>query len=138
MEKNTDDTIFLPLENVESEHCALIVDKGLSKVAGVDSHKVELNNRRAVITVSNKETIKDVIATIKDLGYGVTTVRRKFPVLNMSCASCAVSAESMIQSVNGVINASVNFATTELTVEYLPNMTNPLALQKALQEVGYD
>lgn len=138
MEKNTDDTIFLPLENVESEHCALIVDKGLSKVAGVDSHKVELNNRRAVITVSNKETIKDVIATIKDLGYGVTTVRKKFPVLNMSCASCAVSAESMIQSVNGVINASVNFATTELTVEYLPNMTNPLALQKALQEVGYD
>ncbi|HRB38229.1 MAG TPA: heavy metal translocating P-type ATPase, partial [Bacteroidia bacterium] len=92
----------------------------------------------AVITVSNKETIKDVIATIKDLGYGVTTVRKKFPVLNMSCASCAVSAESMIQSVNGVINASVNFATTELTVEYLPNMTNPLALQKALQEVGYD
>lgn len=138
MEKNTDDTIFLPLENVESEHCALIVDKGLSKVAGVDSHKVELNNRRAVITVSNKETIKDVIATIKDLGYGVTTVRKKFPVLNMSCASCAVSAESMIQSVNGVINASVNFATTKLTVEYLPNMTNPLALQKALQEVGYD
>jgi len=123
MEKNTDDTIFLPLENVESEHCALIVDKGLSKVAGVDSHKVELNNS---------------IATIKDLGYGVTTVRKKFPVLNMSCASCAVSAESMIQSVNGVINASVNFATTELTVEYLPNMTNPLALQKALQEVGYD
>lgn len=138
MEKNTDDTIFLPLENVESEHCALIVDKGLSRVAGVDSHKVELNNRRAVITVSNKETIKDAIAIIKDLGYGVTTVRRKFPVLNMSCASCAVSAESMIQSVNGVINASVNFATTELTVEYLPNMTNPLALQKALQEVGYD
>ncbi|HRR24238.1 MAG TPA: heavy metal translocating P-type ATPase [Bacteroidia bacterium] len=138
MEKNTEDTIYLPLENVESEHCALIVDKGLSKVAGVQSHKVELNNRRAAITVKNKESIGDAIATIKGLGYGVTTVRRKFPVLNMSCASCAVSVESMIQSVNGVISVSVNFATAELTVEYLPNMTNPVALQKVLQSVGYD
>lgn len=138
MEKNTEDTIYLPLENVESEHCALIVDKGLSKVAGVQSHKVELNNRRAAITVKNKESIGDAIATIKGLGYGVTTVRRKFPVLNMSCASCAVSVESMIQSVNGVISVSVNYATAELTVEYLPNMTNPVALQKVLQSVGYD
>ncbi|HRE24525.1 MAG: copper-translocating P-type ATPase [Bacteroidetes bacterium] len=138
MEKNTEDTIYLPLENVESEHCALIVDKGLSKVAGVQSHKVELNNRRAAITVKNKESLGDAIATIKGLGYGVTTVRRKFPVLNMSCASCAVSVESMIQSVNGVISVSVNFATAELTVEYLPNMTNPVALQKVLQSVGYD
>lgn len=138
MEKNTEDTIYHPLENVESEHCALIVDKGLSKVAGVQSHKVELNNRRAAITVKNKESLGDAIATIKGLGYGVTTVRRKFPVLNMSCASCAVSVESMIQSVNGVISVSVNFATAELTVEYLPNMTNPVALQKVLQSVGYD
>ncbi len=138
MEKNTEDTIYLPLENVESEHCALIVDKGLSKVAGVQSHKVELNNRRAAITVKDKEAIGDAIATIKGLGYGVTTVRRKFPVLNMSCASCAVSVESMIQSVNGVISVSVNYATAELTVEYLPNMTNPVALQKVLQSVGYD
>ncbi|HRU16700.1 MAG TPA: cation transporter, partial [Bacteroidia bacterium] len=138
MEKNTEDTIYLPLENVESEHCALIVDKGLSKVAGVQSHKVELNNRRAAITVKNKESLGDAIATIKGLGYGVTTVRRKFPVLNMSCASCAVSVESMIQSVNGVISVSVNYATAELTVEYLPNMTNPVALQKVLQSVGYD
>ena len=138
MKKNADDTIFLSLENVESEHCARIVDKGLSQVIGVESHQVELNNRRAIITVTNKESLKNAIATIKDLGYGVTTIRKKFPVLNMSCASCAVSAESMIQSVSGVIQASVNFATAELTVEYLPNMTNPLAFQKALQSVGYD
>ena len=37
------DTIYIPLEDVESEHCALIVDKGLAQVQGVESHKVELN-----------------------------------------------------------------------------------------------
>jgi Cu2+-exporting ATPase len=43
--------IYIPLEDVESEHCALIVEKGLAQVKGVETHKVELNNRRAAITV---------------------------------------------------------------------------------------
>ncbi|MCB0710530.1 MAG: cation transporter, partial [Chitinophagaceae bacterium] len=53
MATQNNDTVFIPLENVESEHCALIVDKGLSQVKGVQSHKVELNNHRAVITVDD-------------------------------------------------------------------------------------
>lgn len=35
----------LPLAGVDSEHCALILDKGLSNVKGIKTHKVELNNR---------------------------------------------------------------------------------------------
>ncbi|MBS1558951.1 MAG: heavy metal translocating P-type ATPase [Bacteroidetes bacterium] len=138
MAANHKETIYLPLENVESEHCALIVDKGLSKVEGVVTHKVELNNRRAVITVSDHQVVNKTIKAIKDLGYGVTTVKKSFPVLNMSCASCAVSAESTVNTVNGVVNASVNFASGMLQVEYLPTVTTPQALQKAVQAVGYD
>ena len=36
--------IELPLAGVDSEHCALIVDKGLAKVSGVVDHKVESNS----------------------------------------------------------------------------------------------
>jgi Cu2+-exporting ATPase len=32
----------IPLEGVDSEHCALIVDNGLAKLNGVESHRVEL------------------------------------------------------------------------------------------------
>ncbi|RXG30010.1 heavy metal translocating P-type ATPase [Leeuwenhoekiella marinoflava] len=130
--------IYLPLEGVESEHCALIVEKGLAQVKGIDSHKVELNNHRAVITVNNEEVIAEAVNTIKDLGYGVTTVKKTFPVLGMTCASCAGSAESIVKYESGVVNASVNFATGNLSVEYLPNMTNTTKLQKAVQGVGYD
>jgi len=132
------ETIYLPLEGVESEHCALIVDKGLAEVKGIESHKVELNNRRAAITVENNETVAEATKTIKDLGYGVTTAKGTFPVLGMTCASCAGSAESIVRHQPGVVNASVNFATGNLTVEYLPNMTNASQLQKAVQGVGYD
>ncbi|HET8885990.1 MAG TPA: heavy metal translocating P-type ATPase, partial [Salinimicrobium sp.] len=67
-----------------------------------------------------------------------SSVKQTFPVLHMTCASCAASAESITQAADGVLNASVNFATASLQVEYLPNVTNPQELQKALQSVGYD
>lgn len=130
--------IYLPLENVESEHCALIVDKGLAQVKGIGSHRVELNNRRAAITVDDHEAVGEAVKAIKELGYGVSTVKHTFPVLGMTCASCAGSAERIVKYQEGVVDASVNFATGNLTVEYLPNMTNAARLQKAVQSVGYD
>ncbi|MGE9311114.1 heavy metal translocating P-type ATPase [Niabella sp. CJ426] len=130
--------VYIPLEDVESEHCALIVEKGLAQVKGVESHKVELNNRRAVITVKDNEVVADAVKAIKDLGYGVSTVKKTFPVLGMTCASCAGSAESIVKYQEGVVSASVNFATGNLTVEYLPNITDASQLQKAVQSIGYD
>lgn len=136
--KTNNDIIYLPLEGVDSEHCALIVDKGLAEIDGIDSHKVELNNRRAVLTLSDNEVLPKAVKTVQDLGYGVTTVKKSFPVLGMSCASCASSAQSILEHEPGVITASVNYGTGNLQVEYLPNMTGALQLQKAVQSVGYD
>lgn len=138
MATNNKETIYLPLEDVESEHCALIVEKGLAQVKGISTHKVELNNGRAAITVDNSEAVSEAVKAIKDLGYGVTTVKHTFPVLGMTCASCAGSAESIVKYQEGVVDASVNFATGNLTVEYLPNMTDATKLQKAVQSIGYD
>ncbi len=131
-------TIYLPLENVESEHCALIVEKGLAKVNGVESQRVELNNSRAAITVKEPENVANAVQAIKDLGYGVTSIKKVFPILEMSCASCAISVESTIKYIPGVISSSVNFATATLSVEFLPNMTNAAQLQKAVQSIGFD
>jgi Cu2+-exporting ATPase len=131
-------SIYIPLENINSEHCALIIDKGLSQIKDIQKHIVELNNQRAFIAYSQEETLVTAIKTIRDLGYGVTTVTKNFPVLNLSCASCAASSENAIKYIKGVISSSVNFASTTLLVEYLPNETNPLAMKKALQKIGFD
>ncbi len=65
-------------------------------------------------------------------------ITQSFPVLGMTCASCAASAESIISNQYGVVSASVNFATGHLTVKYNSQITNPDQLQKAVQGVGYD
>lgn len=66
------------------------------------------------------------------------TVKKTFPVLQMSCASCAISAESIVKELKGVVNASVNFATATLAVEYLPNEISPENMRDAIQDGGYD
>jgi Cu2+-exporting ATPase len=130
--------VFLPLEGVGSEHCAMIVDKGLSKLPGLSVHRVELNNQRAVIQPNHAEVILEAVHVITGLGYGVTTLKKTFPVLEMSCASCAVSVESILKSHQGVLKAAVNYATATVDVEYIPGVTEPRDLKKAVQEAGYD
>lgn len=68
----------------------------------------------------------------------ITTVKKIYPVLQMSCASCAISAESIIKALNGVKNASVNFATGNATIEYIPDLISPEDMRKAVQDGGYD
>jgi len=139
MAKQDNQTVYLPLEHVESEHCAMIVDKGLSKIAGINKHKVELNNNRAVIESDDPAgVIPKAVQAIRDLGYDVPTVTKTFPVLNMSCASCASSAQSILQSQAGVVSASVNYANTAARIEYIPTLTDAHRLKSALQAVGYD
>ena len=131
--------LYLPLEGVDSEHCALIVDKRLSKIAGITAHKVELNNSRAVInTNGDLEVVPNAVKAIRSLGYDVDTVKKNFPVLNMSCASCAASSQSILENQPGVVNVSVNYANATAQVEYIPTITDAPKLKQALQSIGYD
>ncbi|WP_207425352.1 heavy metal translocating P-type ATPase [Pedobacter sp. SYSU D00535] len=134
----TTNIIDIPLSGVESEHCALIVDKGLGKVPGVISHKVELNNKKAVIETADREVVGKAISAIRDLGYDVDTIKENYPVTGLSCASCAISAETILQSQPGVVGAVVNFANNTASVEYIPGVTSAEALKEAVQSVGYD
>ena len=131
--------LYIPLENVESEHCAIIVDKGLKELEGVTTHQVELNNHRAIINETKAFNIlPNAVKAIRDLGYGVPTVKKNFPVLNMTCASCAISAQTILQSTKGVVNVAVNYANNSASVEYVPSITGPKELQLAMRSIGYD
>ncbi len=137
MEQNN--TLYLPLEHVDSEHCAAIVDKGLAEVPEIDLHRVELNNKRVAIGAENMATvIPQAVKKIRDLGYGVPTVKRSFPVLNLSCASCANSTETILAAQAGVLSATVNYANATAQVEYVPGITDAQQLKSAVQSIGYD
>ena len=137
--KSEDKTVYLPLENVESEHCALIVNKGLESLKGISFHKVELNNKRAIIKGKDMASlIPESVKKIRALGYNVITVKKTFPVLNMTCASCANRSQGILAMQIGVVAASVNYANSMATIEYIPTITDAYKLKATLKSVGYD
>lgn len=60
-----------------------------------------------------------------------------FPVTGMSCASCAIGVENAAISIEGVKNASVNYANQQLHIEYDPKITNPAVFNSLITAHGY-
>ncbi|AEV98589.1 copper-translocating P-type ATPase [Niastella koreensis] len=68
----------------------------------------------------------------------MSTIKKTFPVLEMTCAACAVSVESMLKSAAGVTDAGVNFANQSAWVQYDPAIATPATLQQTVRSIGYD
>lgn len=80
----------------------------------------------ATIAIRNERIAKEKI------------VKETFPVLEMTCAACAVSVESMLKSANGVKDAGVNFANQTAWVEYDPAVATKTDLRNTIRSIGYD
>ncbi|MEG2947598.1 MAG: heavy metal translocating P-type ATPase, partial [Bacteroidales bacterium] len=65
-------------------------------------------------------------------------VSKNLPVLEMSCASCAVNVEEHVRKLAGVKSASVNFASNTLQVEFDPKKITLQQLQQEVRSIGYD
>ena len=56
----------------------------------------------------------------------------------MSCSTCSSTVSDAVESLAGVEEASVSFATDEGTVEYDPERVSLAAVYAAIREAGYD
>ena len=64
--------------------------------------------------------------------------KKSFYVIGMSCAGCAANIQQALSERKGVIEAKVNFAASDVIVEYNPTLVSDKDLQKTVQEAGYD
>ena len=65
-------------------------------------------------------------------------IKQIFPILGMSCASCAARVDKTLNSQPGVQEASVNYASATAQVIYDADTCSPLGLKAAVQNAGYD
>lgn len=132
--------IYLPLENVDNQHCADIVHKALAKIEGIVNNEVQVNNGRVLLEIDGEQNtiIKEAVNTIRSLGYGVPEVEKQYPVLEMTCATCATSVERTLSNASGVTSAAVNYATQSVKVSFIPIMTDGETLKELVVDAGYD
>ncbi|MDR1917141.1 MAG: heavy metal translocating P-type ATPase [Synergistaceae bacterium] len=63
--------------------------------------------------------------------------RDTMTISGMTCAACAKRIEKVVGKLDGVANASVNFATEKLTVEYDAGALGISAIQDTVKGIGY-
>jgi len=63
--------------------------------------------------------------------------RSRIDIQGMSCANCSQTIADTVESLDGVSDASINFATDEGTVEYDPETVSLARVFEAIEDAGY-
>ncbi|MCP9755062.1 cadmium-translocating P-type ATPase [Lacihabitans sp. CCS-44] len=97
--------------------------------------------RKKSLTIDTDELsdfLPEAVQVLRNNDVSFETQKKSFKVLGYSCASCANSAETVLKYVDGVYSSSANYANHSVTVEYLPQLTNPDIFKSSLKEIGFD
>jgi Cu2+-exporting ATPase len=114
------------------------IEKSISSIKGVLFCKIDPALQQVSILVQNNSIVLNVVESLKEMNLSVETVKKSFPVLEMSCASCAGSVEDILKNTPGVIHSSVNYASQTAQLEYIPSVIHPDIIKKSVQDGGYD
>jgi Cu+-exporting ATPase len=134
----TKSRIDMGIRGMTCASCAAKIEKALNSAPGVEEANVNFALERATVTFDPEETEFNAIkGVVEKLGYQASTEKVDLPIGGMTCASCVAKVEKALSGVEGVLNASVNFATETATVEYLPSAASLEELNRAVAKIGY-
>ena len=137
--KTTSRTVQLKISGMTCAACSARIEKGLSKLAGVEKAAVNLASEKAVVTYDPAQTNPEVMAEkIHDLGYAVVKDKVEFAIIGMTCAACAARIEKGLQKLPGVYAANVNLATEKAVVEYNDSELTITEMQAKVKQLGYE
>ncbi len=131
--------VEIPVTGMSCAACSARIQENLSEMQGVESASVNLSAERATVIYDPlKVNVDDFLRMIKELGYGAVVSKQTIPIKGMSCAACVQRVQDALSSLDGVIEASVNFATEKATIEYIPSQVGIREFRRIIRDAGYD
>src|SRR6266496_885423 len=130
--------LTLPVTGMTCASCANRIERGLKKVDGVETAQVNLASEQATITYDPQQVQPhDLAAAVEKAGYGVISDQIELPITGMTCASCVNRVEKALKKTDGVLDASVNLASEQASVTYVPSAAGWSELKAAVEAAGY-
>ncbi|NWF63551.1 MAG: heavy metal translocating P-type ATPase [Chloroflexi bacterium] len=130
--------IELPVADLPFYKPVTGLETGLRALEGV--HQVTTNAGAGVLQVEYDPglvNIPKMAAVIRSAGFQPGGSNIKLGIENLRCASCVKFIEEELKSTDGVLSATVNIATQEASVDYLPQKTTLAQLNAAIEAWGY-
>lgn len=132
--------IDIPVTGMTCAACAAAIERALPKLDGIKSTVVNFPAERATIEFIDPEKpvpLQNMIDSIKNEGYGVSTVKMDFAVKGMTCAACVSAVERVLRELYGVVNVTVNLAAEKASIEYVPTIVSFEDFKRVVTEAGY-
>ncbi|MEF2097359.1 heavy metal translocating P-type ATPase [Bacillus sp. CFBP9009] len=118
--------------------CAVRIEKGLQKIDGVEDASVNFALEKSKVTFDpSKSSVNQLKDKVESLGYKVVSEKAEFDISGMTCAACANRIEKRLNKLDGVQNATVNFALESALVEYNPDEVSVPDMKDAIKKLGY-
>ncbi len=127
------------LKGMNCAACAARIERGLSKMEGVHSARVNFTAESAAVEFdSNLVKPAEMIERIRQLGFDVPAERLDLAVRGMTCAACSARIEKKLKAAPGVAAANVNLAAEKASIEYNPAEISPTDLINTITSLGYE
>ncbi|MGI6193048.1 MAG: heavy metal translocating P-type ATPase, partial [Christensenellales bacterium] len=131
----------LSIRGMTCAACAQRIERVVGKMSGVNQASVNLASEKLFVEYDDGVTLDAIKEAVHKIGYEVvektalTTIT--IPIGGMTCAACAQRIEKVLKKQEGVVEASVNFATEKATVTYDPQTIRQSAIKVAIEKIGY-
>ena len=131
--------LTLPITGMTCANCVATVERNLKKLDGVQSAVVNLSSQRATVDFEpSKLQLRDVIARVNRAGYGVATGEADLVIKRLSDDNDARRLERALMSLEGVLEAQVNYTTEKARVKYVPTIVTQAELRRAIVSTGFE
>jgi Cu+-exporting ATPase len=130
--------IHIPISGMTCANCALTIERTLKKIPGIID--LNVNSASESAHISYDQTVADIAAidaAINQAGYAITSSSLTLPVSGMTCANCALTIERVLDKKDGILDVSVNFASENVDVKFIPTLINKNGIIRAIENAGY-
>jgi Cu+-exporting ATPase len=130
--------IDLPIQGLKEDGDASKLQSWLQAYPGISQVIVNRATRTAQVTYdSGQVTVAILVKAVFSAGFRTGGAQTRIGIQDLRCASCVQFIEDELRATPGVLSTTVNVATQEATVEYLPEKTKLADLNKAIEAWGY-
>lgn len=117
--------------------CALRIEKGLSRLEGVDGVRVNFGTEKATVRFDAKAVDPSrIVAKIQDVGYKAITSTMRLRAVEPWSEAKAAEAQSIIAAMPGIVTVRFEATSDLLVAQYLPDTVGSADVRRALKDHG--
>ncbi|XP_006124958.3 copper-transporting ATPase 2 isoform X2 [Pelodiscus sinensis] len=149
-------TVTVNILGMTCQSCVQSVEDRISKVKGIVSTNVSLEQSNALVKYMQSEiSPEEICQEIGDMGFDasiaegrtaaasvrLTSLREaliKLRVEGMTCQSCVSTIEGKIGKLHGVLRIKVSLSNQEAVIAYQPYIIQPEDLKNHIDSMGYE